>query len=81
SYYNWLFYNHRKDAETAERIIILQLPLRRRQMQTIMPSASCWQLNPARRAWVYFFSPFSAKRNKKNTSVPSVPLMSEASGR
>jgi hypothetical protein len=30
-----------------------------------MPSASCCQLNPARRAWGYFFSSFSAKRNKK----------------
>ena len=53
-------------AENAEKFGIFRLSLRRRQTKTIMPSAIGSHIHLARRVSVYSFSPFSAKRNKKN---------------
>ena len=56
---------HRRGSENAEKFINFRLSLRRRQTKAIMPLAVCSQTKLARRAWVYSFSPFSEKRNKK----------------
>jgi len=69
-YYNAFYSNgikmiHRRDAENAEEFGIFRLSLRHRQTKTIMPPAIGSHAHLARRALVYSFSPFSAKRNKK----------------
>ena len=70
-YYNVFYSNginmiYRRVAENAERFGIFRLSLRRRQTKTIMPSAIGSHVHLAQRASFYYFSPFSAKRNKKN---------------
>ena len=57
---------HRRATENAEEFILFRLSQRHRQTKTIMPPAIGTETNLARRACVYSFSPFSAKRNKKN---------------
>jgi len=54
---------HRRAAEIAEKIIILHLPLRGRQIQPIMPPASYWQLRPAPKGLGLIFFALLSEKN------------------